>query len=87
LDNYSKPPIREQKTHSVNLRGIKHMKFAFGPRRLDVTADDIELFLRERLRQHIRTRTKNGYHERGPVKPSTLHQELRVLRRMLNVAG
>ena len=50
------------------------------------SADDIELFLRERLRQHIRTKTRNGYHERGPVKPATVHQELRVLRRMLNVA-
>jgi integrase len=50
------------------------------------TADDIELFLRERLRQRIRTKTKNGYHERGIVKPSTVHQELRVIRRMLNVA-
>ena len=87
LDNYSKPPIRELKTHDANLRAAKHLKLAFGTRRLlDVTADDIELFLRERLRQHIRTKTKNGYHERGTVKPSTVHQELRVLRRMLNVA-
>ncbi len=87
LDNYSKPPIRELKTHGANLRAAKHLKLAFGTRRLlDVTADDIELFLRERLRQHIRTKTKNGYHERGTVKPSTVHQELRVLRRMLNVA-
>jgi len=87
LDNYSKPPIRELKTHAANLRAAKHLKLAFGARRLlDVTADDIELFLRERLRQHIRTKTKSGYHERGPVKPSTVHQELRVLRRMLNVA-
>jgi integrase len=64
-----------------------HLKLAFGTRRLlDVTADDIELFLRERLRQRIRTKTKNGYRERGIVKPSTVHQELRVIRRMLNVA-
>jgi integrase len=87
LENYSKPPIRELKTHAANLRAIKHLKLAFGTRRLlDVTADDIELFLRERLRQRIRTKTKNGYHERGIVKPSTVHQELRVIRRMLNVA-
>ena len=88
LGNYSKPPIREPKTHSANLRATKHLKFAFGARKLlDITADDIELFLRERLRQHIRTKTKNGYHERGLVKPSTVHQELRVRRRMLNVAA
>jgi integrase len=87
LENYSKPPIRELKTHNANLRAIKHLKLAFGIRRLiDVTADDIELFLRERLRQHIRTKTRNGYHERGRVKPATVHQELRVLRRMFNVA-
>jgi integrase len=87
LENYSKPPIRELKTHAANLRATKHLRTAFGTRRLvDVTADDIELFLRERLRQHIRTKTNNGYHERGPVKPATVHQELRVLRRMLNVA-
>jgi len=87
LENYSKPPIRALKTHNANLRAIKHLKLAFGTRRLiDVTADDIELFLRERLRQHVRTKTRHGYHERGPVKPATVHQELRVLRRMLNVA-
>jgi integrase len=87
LENYSKPPIRELKTHNANLRVIKHLKLAFGTRRIiDLTADDIELFLRERLRQHIRTKTRSGYHERGPVKPATVHQELRVLRRMLNVA-
>ncbi len=87
LENYSKPPIRELKTHAANLRATKHLNLAFGTRRLiDVTADDIELFLRERLRQRIRTKTKNGYHERGTVKPATVHQEFRVLRRMLNVA-
>jgi integrase len=87
LENYSKPPIRELKTHNANLRAIKHLKLSFGTRRIiDVTADDIELFLRERLCQHVRTKTRNGYHERGPVKPATVHQELRVLRRMLNIA-
>jgi integrase len=87
LENYSKPPIRELKTHNANLRAIKHLKLSFGTRRIiDVTADDIELFLRERLRQHVKTKTRNGYHERGLVKPATVHQELRVLRRMLNVA-
>jgi integrase len=87
LENYSKPPIREQKTHNANQRATKHLRIAFGTHKLfDVTADDIELFLRERLRQRIRTKTKNGYQERSLVKPATVHQELRVLRRMLNVA-
>jgi integrase len=87
LENYSKPPIRELKTHNANQRATKHLRIAFGAHRLfDVTADDLELFLRERFRQRIRTKTKNGYQERNLVKPATVHQELRVLRRMLNVA-
>lgn len=87
LENYSKPPIRELKTHEANLRAAKHLKSAFATRRLiDLTADDIELFLRERLRQRVKTKTSKGYQLRGTVKPSTVHQDLRVLRRMLNVA-
>jgi integrase len=87
LENYSKPPIRECKTHEANLRAAKHLKLAFATRRLiHVTADDIELFLRERLRQRVKTKTSNGYRFRGTVKPNTVHQDLRVLRRILNVA-
>jgi len=87
LENYSKPPVRELKTHEANLRAAKHLKLAFATRRLiDVTPDDIELFLRDRLRQRVKTETNNGIHERGYVKPSTVHQDLRVLRRVLNVA-
>jgi hypothetical protein len=62
-----------------NPDGSVPLKVAFGTRGIiDATADDIELFLRERLHQHIRTKTRNGYHERGPVKPATVHQELRI---------
>jgi integrase len=87
LENYSKPPFREPKTHEANLRAAKHLKLAFATTRLiDLTADEIELFLRERLRQRIKTMSSNGYRLRGTVKPSTVHQDLRVLRRMLNVA-
>lgn len=87
LENYSKPPIREPKTHTANSRAAKHLKNAFGTRRLvDVTADDIEHYLRDRLRQRVRYKTSSGYVERGLLKPTTVHQELRVLRRMLNVA-
>jgi len=50
LENYSKPPVRELRTHEANLRAAKHLKLAFATRRLiDVMADDIELFIRERL--------------------------------------
>ena len=34
LDNYSKPPVRELKTHAANLRAVKHLRLAFGVRRL-----------------------------------------------------
>jgi len=87
LENYSKPPVRAAKTHEANERCTKHLKAAFGTSRLvDITADSIELFLRERLRQRVRIKAKLGYKQLGAIKPTTIHQEFRVLRRMLNVA-
>jgi integrase len=87
LENYSKPPIREPKTHVANHRAANHLKKVFATRRLvNVTADEIEHYLRDRLRQHVRFKTSSGYVERGKLKPTTVHQELRVLRLMLNVA-
>jgi integrase len=87
LENYSKPPMRAPETHAANLRAANHLKNAFGNRRLvDVTADEIEHYLRDRLRQRVRYKTSSGYIERGKLKPTTVHQELRVFRRMLNVA-
>jgi len=88
MENYSKPPFRTIKTHVANLRAVKHLNRTFATRTLaSLTADDIELYLRERLRQRIRIKTRLGYREgRRMVKPTTVHQELRVLRRMLNVA-
>jgi integrase len=87
LEDYSKPPVREPKTHAANLRAANHLKKAFATRRLiDVTADEIEHYLRDRLRQPVRFKTSSGYVERGKSKPTTVHQELRVLRRILNVA-
>src|SRR3984893_14508214 len=51
LENYSKPPIRADKTHNANMRASKHLKGAFqGYKLADLTADGIELYLRERLR-------------------------------------
>jgi integrase len=52
----------------------------------EITADDIELYLRRRLKQRVTVKTKNGFVEKGVLKATTVHQELRVLRRMLNVA-
>jgi len=87
LENYSKPPVRAEKTHQINLRVVKHLKNAFAARKLvDITADDIELYLRDRLRKTVRIKTALGYRDKGALKPTTVHQELRVFRRMLNVA-
>jgi len=88
MENYSKPPFRTIKTHVANDRAIKHLNRTFSSRALaSITADDIELYLRDRIRQRIRIKTRLGFGEgRRMVKPTTVHQELRVLRRMLNVA-
>jgi integrase len=87
LKSYSKPPIRAAKTHEVNIRCATHLKAAFESRKLvDLTADVIEQYLRDRLEQRVRVRFNGGYREKGRLKSSTVHQEFRVLRRMLNVA-
>ena len=87
LGNYSQPPIRAHRTHEANLRCSAHLKKAFEDRNLgDLTADDVELYLRRRLQDRVPVRTAAGVVQRGRLKPATVHQELRVLRRMLNVA-
>jgi len=87
MENYSKPPIRAQKTHEANERAMKHLRATFGSWRLvDVTADDIEQYLRARLKKRARVKTKGGFRELGILKATTVHQEFRVLRRALNVA-
>ena len=87
LENYSKPPLRAQKTHEANMRCATHLKTAFPGRKLvDITADAIEDYLRRRLRQRVRVKLARGYREKGVLKSTTVHQEFRVLRRMLNVA-
>src|ERR1700751_2557760 len=87
LENYSKPPLRAQKTHEANQRCAAHLKAAFtGKKLVEITADAIEDYLRRRLRQRVRRKLAEGYREHGILKSSTVHQEFRVLRRMLNVA-
>jgi len=87
LENYSRPPIRAHKTHEANMRCAIHLKAAFPGRRLvEITADAIEDYLRNRLRQRVRVKVARGYREKGILKSTTVHQEFRVLRRMLNVA-
>ena len=87
LENFSKPPFRALKTHEVNQRALKHLRNVFESTKLaHLTADDIEMYLRQRLKQRARVRTKGGFVEKQVLKATTVHQELRVLRRMLNVA-
>ncbi|MGA7414062.1 MAG: tyrosine-type recombinase/integrase [Bryobacteraceae bacterium] len=87
LENFSKPPFRALKTHEVNQRALKHLRNVFESNRLaNLTADDIEMYLRQRLKQRARVKTKSGFVEKQVLKATTVHQELRVLRRMLNVA-
>ncbi len=87
LENYSKPPMRAEKTHRANMRVAKHLKSVWDTTKLvELSADQVELYLRRRLREHVRFKTSRGYTERGVLKPTTVHQEFRVLRRMLNVA-
>jgi len=70
LENYSRPPFRAEKTHSANRRAIKHLTTTFGTRKLmDLTADDIELYLRRRLRRRVPIRTLGGVVEGSELKP------------------
>jgi len=87
LENYSRSPIRAEKTHEANERAASHLKETFGQRSIgDITADDIEHYLRRRLQARVQVRTAAGVIQRDRLKPTTVHQELRVLRRMMNVA-
>ncbi len=87
LETYSKPPMRAERTHEINLRALKHLKGAFGNSSLvDLTADHVEIYLRDRLRQRVRIKSSLGIREKGVLQPATVHQEFRVLRRVLNVA-
>ncbi len=87
LENFSRPPFRAEKTHAVNQRALKHLRNMFENTKLaEVTADDIEMYLRRRLKQRVLVKAKDGFVQKGILKATTVHQELRVLRRMLNVA-
>jgi integrase len=87
LENFSRPPFRAQKTHEVNQRTLKHLRAVFENTKLaDLAADDIESYLRGRIKQRVSVKTKGGFVEKGVLKPTTVHQEFRVLRCMLNVA-
>ena len=87
IENYSKPPIRAIKTHEVNENALKSLRPVFGSMKLtELDATGIESHIRNRLKQRKRVRRKSGVAELGLLKPSTVHQEFRVLRRILSVA-
>ena len=87
LANRSQPPFRSEQTHLQNLGALKFLRPRFGANRLsDITAEDIEAYLMTRLNSGKRVYTKSGLQLRGRLKPATVHQEFRILRRILNVA-
>jgi site-specific recombinase XerD len=87
LENYSQPPIRAAMTHKANVTALKQLMPEFGERKLaEIDADQIEHYLRHRLHQRNRVRTGSGYRETTLVKPTRVHQEFRVLRRIFSVA-
>jgi hypothetical protein len=68
MENYSKLPIRQPGTHNANMRCVQRLKKAFATRRLiDVGPEEIELYLRERLRQQVTVRIGKGYREQGVI--------------------
>jgi integrase len=87
LEHYSKPPIRAAKTHEANESALKTLKPVFGPMKMtEIDATQIEFHLRSRLQHRRRVRRKAGIVELGTLKPATVHQEFRVLRRIFSVA-
>ena len=87
LENRSQPPFRSGNTHLQNLSALKFLRPRFGGNRLSyITPEDIEAYLMKRLNTGKRVHTKLGLQLRGRLKPATVHQEFRILRRILNVA-
>ncbi len=87
LEKRSKPPFRSEKTHAENINALKFLRPAFGESPLtEVTAEAIEDYIDRRLSSGRRVRTKFGTRLVGKLKPATVHQEFRILRRILNVA-
>src|SRR5579872_1652478 len=87
IEKRSKPPFRSENTHAQNLNVLKHLRPALGSMLLsDITAEGIEDYLRGRLSTNKTVRTKLGLRVLGKLKPYSVHQELRVLTRILNLA-
>jgi len=51
----------------ANLRAVKHLKAAFAIRKLlDISPDDVESYLRKRMRQRALVKTALGYEKEDP---------------------
>ena len=87
LEKRSQPPFRSESTHQLNLSVLKFLRPRFGKNKLaDITPEEIESYLMTRLNTGKRVHTRMGLQLRGKLKPATVHQEFRILRRILNVA-
>ena len=87
LENYSQPPIRTKSTHVANMNALKTLLPVFGDMKLtDIEATRIEVHLRARLKQRKKVHRKGGTVLLGTLKPATVHQEFRILRRIFSVA-
>lgn len=87
LEHYSKPPIRTKATHVANQAALRTLGPAFGTMKLaDINPPMIEEHLRRRFGQRRVVHRKEGICELGILKPTTVHQEFRVLRRIFAVA-
>jgi hypothetical protein len=63
-----------EKTHEANERAGRHLKEAFGDRSIrEISADDIELYLRRRLQARVQIKTRAGVVQRDRLKPATVH--------------
>lgn len=61
LENYSKPPIRAEKTHEANGRAALQLKEAFGQRSVgDITADDLSSICDDGFRCEFRSGPQPG---------------------------
>ena len=82
--NYSKPPIRATATHVANQAALRTLRPVFGTMsHIEIDASRIEAHLRDRLRQCRIVHPKEGVVELGILKATTVYQEFRVLRRVL----
>ena len=86
LENYSRPPIRAEKTHAGQRAVGKHLKAAFGQRQLLISPRTISSTIFDGGFRPSSDQDRCRGFQKGRLKPATVHQELRVLRRMLNVA-